>query len=241
MSIRTLIAAILLLSSVAACGGSSGGGGGGTGATLTGTVASFTASLDVEKKSFFARLKDLILPQADAAVAGVTVSIGSLSTTSGADGSFTLSDIPTGNQTVVFAEGGSSANYALEGVAENETFTLSTVQVDGTVITTEHTGTWEGTIYSSDIAMTLPLTMTIGANTNAFTGQANNNMGDVWDLVGTENGTSVSGRATVVEGPCVGDYGDFTGTFNGDMLSGTYTSPGGVCNPSDGTWELTKT
>ena len=222
MSIRTLIlVGSLLIFAIPSCGGSSGGGGGGTGATLTGTVASFSASVN-------------------AAVGGVTVSIGSLSTTSGSDGSFTLSNIPTGDQTVVFADGGSSANYALEGVANDETFTLNTVMVDGTQITTEHTGTWEGTIYSSDIGMTLPLTMTIGANTNAFTGTANNNMGDVWTLVGTENGTSVSGRATVVEGPCVPDYGDFTGTFADGTLSGTYTSPGGTCNPSDGTWELTK-
>ncbi len=222
MSFRTFVTISICtgLSLLSACGGGGSGGGDATGATLTGTMTSFQASVN-------------------AAASSVIVSIGSLSTQTSADGTFTLNNIPAGDQTVVFSEGGSSASYALNGVAQDETFTLDDVQVSGSTITTRHTGTWTGTISSSDSGFTLPMTATIAPNTNAFTAEATNGT-DVWNVIGTENGTVVSGTVEVTAGPCTGDGATFQGTFSGDAIAGTYTAPGGTCSASTGEFQLTK-
>lgn len=110
------------------CGGGGGGGGGGgagVGANLTGTVESFTAALEIEKNPMFAKIKGLLFSTAFAQASGVTVSVGGQSTTTDANGHFTINNIPTGDQTVTFTQGSTSATYSLNGVQAGEIITLN--------------------------------------------------------------------------------------------------------------------
>lgn len=201
------------------CGGSSGGGGGGTGATLTGTVNTFTAALETEKKSFFARIKDFLLPTATAQASGVTVTVGNQSTTTDANGSFTLSDIPEGNNTVTFTQNSASADYSLMGVAEGETFTLNDVNVNGATITTAHTGTWTGTIDLGDGTYTM--TMTIAANGNSLSGTlVVEGVDERGTFSGVENGTNIEASYEVHDPNDCFLNGPLTGTFSGNTLEG---------------------
>jgi hypothetical protein len=222
-----IVLTIVLLAS--ACGGSSGGGGGGggTGATLTGTVQEFTAALETEKKTLFARIKDFLLPKSFAAVGGVTVSIGNQSTTTDGSGSFTLNDIPVGDQTVTFTQNSASATYSLMDVLAGETFTLNNVDVDGSTVSTAHTGTWTGTM-TMDIFTGTPqevdFTLTITAGGNSISGGMNvdeDGLGEVGTFSGTENGTTLNARWVIPhDGEGCRLAGPLTGTFDGDTLTG---------------------
>lgn len=210
-----------------------------SGATVTGTVSSFVAALDVKNETMLAKIKKFLSPRALAQASGVTVSIGNQSATTDASGNFELLNISPGDQVVTFTQNSSSATYSLKDVDANETFTLNSIQISGSVITTEHTGTWTGTISSSDLGATLPMTATIAANGNTLNATATNGS-DTWNITGTENGTSIEGTSEVTGGPCVGDGATFSGTFSDNTFNGTYESPGGVCNASTGTITLTK-
>ena len=58
IKLGSAILMLMLTVSLMACGGSSHSGSGDTGATLTGTVESFTASLTPKKKSIFMAAKE---------------------------------------------------------------------------------------------------------------------------------------------------------------------------------------
>ncbi len=61
-------------------------------------------------------------------VAGITVSVGDRSTMTDAAGNFQLTEIPTGEQTVVFSKGGEKASMKVN-VASGGTLTISNVRV----------------------------------------------------------------------------------------------------------------
>lgn len=216
---------------VSACGSSSSNndnGNGGSGATLTGDVASFVASLKTEKKSLFAQIKDLIFPIAYAAASGVTVTVGDETTTTDADGNFTLSNIETGDQTITFTQGSDSATYSLDDVDADETFTLNDVSIAGTTVSTEHTGTWTG-IMTMDIFTGSPVdvtfTLTITAGGNSISGGMvidEEGFGEVGTFSGTETGTTLNARWENTEPDEEGCMlaGPLTGTFDGDTLTG---------------------
>jgi len=222
---------------MAACGGSDDDddGGGSTGATLTGDVVSFTASLNVEKKTFLALFKEFLFPYATAQVSGVTVTVGDHSTTTGADGSFTLNDIDVGDQTVTFTEGGNSATYALNGVDTEETFTLNDVTIEGTTVSTALTGTWTGQIELDD-GVFYTMTMTINANGNSLSGtlivEEEDESGT---FSGTENGSVLEDatyEVTSLDG-CVLS-GPLTGTFSGTTLTGNAPVTADTCGLQPG-------
>jgi len=207
--------------SVSACGSSGSSNGGiDSGATLQGDVNTFTASLNVEKKSFFVQIKDFLLSSTFAAVSDVTVAVGDQTTTTDAAGDFTLSNIDTGNQTVTFTQGANSATYSLDGVDVGDTFTLNDVNIDGTEVSTELTGTWTGTIDLGD--QLYGLTMVINANGNSLSGTMVVDEDDErGTFSGTENGNvlvDASWESTELGGCMLS--GPLTGTFSGDTLEG---------------------
>lgn len=228
------------------CSGSSSSSSGGSGsATLTGTVNIFTAALETEKKTMFAQIRDFIFSKAYAAVSGVTVSVGGQSDTTDSSGSFTVSNISTGDQTVTFTSGSSSETYSLNDVDSGETFTLNNISVSSGQVTTEHTGTWTGTITFSDGTETL--TMTISANGNSVSGTMTTSERTEVTYTGTENGSSMDGTYIVVSDPdgCAGEEGTFSGTFSGTTFSGsgiTTKAAGGSCiDPVGATTTITLT
>ena len=198
--------------------GGDGGGGGGTatGATLTGTVDEIGAAMVIGGNT--------------RAASGVTVSIGDESTTTGADGSFTLNDIPTSDeaQDVTFTDGTTTAVYSLTGVGENETFTLNGIDVDGSTVSTAHTGTWSG-IMTMDVFTDTPVdvtfTLTIDAGGNSISGGMSiddEGLHEVGTFSGTENGTTLDARWALTEPDAEGCLlaGPLTGTFDGNTLEG---------------------
>jgi len=213
---------------VSACGSGSSNGGGGTGATLTGTVNNFTATLAVEKKSLFAQIKDFFLSKASAQTAGITVSVGSLSTTTDSSGHFTLSDIPEGSSTITFTQGGNSATYTLAGVAAGETFTLNDIDIVGSAVSTAHTGTWTGIMTMNiftDTPVDVAFTLTIAAGGNSISGNMfidEGGLGEVGTFSGTETGTILDARwaNTVPDSEGCILSGPLTGTFDGNTLTG---------------------
>jgi len=228
-----LICAVIFASSscLFGCGSSSSNGGENgdeTGSTLTGDVTSFTASLATEKKSFFAQIKDFFSSIAYAAASGVTVTVGNVSAITDASGNFTLENIATGDQTVTFTEGSSSATYSLDGVAAGETFTLHEINVDGTTVSTAHTGTWTGTM-TMDIFTGTPVevdfTLTITAGGNSISGGMvidEGGLGEIGTFSGTETGTILDARWTLTSPDSEGCLlsGPLTGTFDGNTLTG---------------------
>ena len=125
-------------------------------------------------------------------VSGVSVAVAGNSTTTDANGNFVLTGLPLGNQTVVFSGSGIRATYALQGVEQDSVFDLWSVQVNGSNVTTEHTGTWVGTAGSDDpnSAGQIAFTLTIAANGNALSGTGTLAPPDasVWTMTGLENG-----------------------------------------------------
>jgi len=248
----SVVAAVSLFA--AACGGggsspTSPNAGPVSGATLTGQIVSFDplAWRPAEPRGFLAALLDFACPTAHAAVPGVNVSVGGVSTTTDSAGRFTLPNVPTGDQIVTFAQGSSSATYALQGVEANETFVLNGTSIAGPTVTTEHTGSWVGTATSNGSGRTggHPVTLGIAANGNIVEGTVDIDHG--WEVIswsGTENGTSVSGSyRTVSSGAgCAGEEGTFSGSFDGSTVSGTWretkTVPG--CELTEGTFSLSK-
>ena len=244
--------AVLLGVFLTACGGGGSGGGVGgsetTGSTLTGHVATYTATLDITKKTLFAQIRDFIFSPAHAQVTGVEVLVGDQSTTTDADGNFTLNDIPTGDQTVTFTQGSSSATYSLEDVVAGGTYTLNDIEVDGDGVSTEHTGVWSGPIDLGDGEYTM--TMTIAANGNALTGElVVEGVDEAGHFDGTENGSSLVNTTysvTSLDGCVLG--GPITGTFSGDTLEGNAPITSDTCglgpgdeNPDSHHFTLTKT
>ena len=238
--VASFILVLMLTVSFMACGGSSHGGSGDTGATLAGTVDSFTASLTPKKKNIFMVMKELVLSEAVAAASGVTVATDSGSTTTASDGSFTLS-IALDDYVVTFSQGSSSAEYLLAGIEANETITLNDVVINGADVSTAHTGDWEGyhTVTDSELGtMTIDITLSAGGNT--FSGTIYQGETYEWGLTGTENGSSITGTITVADTECSGDTGTITGTFDGTTLTGSYTKSAGTCAASTGTFTATK-
>jgi len=189
-----------------------------SGATLTGSVSTFTVALNTEKKSLFTRMGEFILPKAMAAVEGVTVSVGDLSITTDTMGNFTLNNIDTGDQNVTFTQDSDSATYTLKGVDAGETFTLNNISINGTAVSSEHTGTWTGPITMGD-DVTYTMTMTIAANGNSMSGTLSVvELGEQGTFSGTEDGAKITATYNV-SGTCV-ITGPLTGTFSGNTLVG---------------------
>lgn len=218
----------------------------GLGATLTGRIVSFTVAWRKPAPTgLLAALVDLALPTAHAAVLGVTVSVGGVSTTTDAAGRFSLANIPTGDQVVTFTQGSSSATYSLQGVEPNETFALDGTSITGPTVTTEHTGSWAGTATTDGDPRTVSLTLEIAANGNAIEGTLD--IDDGWEVIswsGTENGTSASGtfRTVASTAGCSGEEGTFEGSFDGSTMRGTWreTKTVGDCQLNQGTFTLNK-
>jgi hypothetical protein len=170
------------------------------------------------------------------AVSGVTVAIGSKTAETDATGSFSLLNIPTGDQVVTFSKDDAIGTYFLADVEPGETFLLDEIQYSGGNVATKHTGTWVGTGGSTDPGSQgqIALTMIIAQNGNAISGTASVEPPDnsVWNIVdATETGHSVSGRMEVVssDSDCASG-GTFEGTFVANTLEGTFDE----VHPDDG-------
>ncbi len=244
VKIISLALSVFLLVSLTACGGGSHGGSTESSATLTGTVDSFTASVVPAKKSLYMVMKELVLSNAYAAVSGVTVSTDSGEVTTGSDGSFSLS-IALDDYVVTFSQGSASAEYLLADIVADETITLDDVVINGSDVSTAHTGEWEGyhTVTDSELGtMTIDITLSAGGNT--FSGTIYQGETYLWALTGTENGSGISGTITVTDTECTNDTGTITGTFSGTgddtTLTGSFTKSAGTCSASTGTFTATK-
>lgn len=222
------------------CGSSSGGASGGgsgtdtvdagstSGATLTGTVDSFTAALGTENKTLFARIKDFLLSIAFAQTSDITVTLGDVSATTSSAGGFTITNVPIGDQTVTFTHGSTSAEYLLSDVIADETFTLNDIDVDGTTVATAHTGTWTGTMIMDTFTgepQEVDLTLTITAGGNAISGGMfidEAGFDEVGTFSGIETGTALNARWALTSPDAEGCLlaGPLTGTFDGDTLTG---------------------
>jgi hypothetical protein len=194
-----------------------------SGTTLTGTVDTFTASLVKEKKSFYVRIKEYLLSKAVAATSDVTVTVGDDSTTTASDGTFTLSNISTGDQTVTFTQGSTSATYLLDDIDESETYTLNDVSIADETVSTANTGVWIGTITmgDGDDDVEYDMTLTISAGGNAFSGTLSVDVdgGESGTFSGTENGSTIEATYSVTGNSCT-LTGPITGTFSDDTLEG---------------------
>ena len=206
-----------------------------TGTTLQGTVTAFQAQVVAGGFEL-------------AATEGVVVSIGSRSTETDANGSFTLRDFAVGTQNVLFSRDGGSGTYVLSEIERGDSFLLDQVEVSGGQVSTQHTGTWIGTGGSTDPGSQgqVALTMIISQNGNALTGTASIGEPDnsSWNISGTETGHSVDGILTVTStnSQCAA-AGDFEGTFVADTLSGTFIEvdpPAGCGTPEPGIFRVVK-
>jgi len=229
-------------------GGDSGGSGdnadagGASGSTLSGTVVTFTAALGAERKSLYAQIKDFLLPAASAQTSDVTVTVGDAAVTTDSHGSFTITDVPVGNQTVTFAQGSSTATYALADIVADETFTLNDINVDGTAVSTAHTGTWTGTMIMDSFTgspVEVELTLIITAGGNSISGDMfidEEGFDEVGTFSGTETGTVLDARWTNTAPDAEGCIlaGPLTGTFDGDTLTGNEPIDESTCGVEPG-------
>jgi hypothetical protein len=239
MKTRPTSWALLLAMAVLGCGDDDGAGPPieETGATLRGRLVQFESVAGAALPGLFA-----------APVSDVTVAVGGISTSTDGSGNFTLTNLPLGDRTVVFAGSGISAAYTLTGIEEDAVFELWSIQVNGSSVKTEHTGTWVGTAGSNDpgSAGQIAFTLTIAANGNALTGTGTVAPPDasVWNMTGTENGRTVTGVMKLVSSnsSCAGDA-SFTGTFSGNTLAGDFVElapPAGCGPPESGTFQVVK-
>jgi hypothetical protein len=200
-----------------------------TGATLLGNLIQFGGAADLEMPTPALASEDgldvFLEPISD-----VKVQVGNKSTRTGGNGSFTLNDIPVGDQVVTFSGSGIAADYSLNGIEEGSTFLLDEIQVNGSQVQTKHTGTWVGTggsSASSDPGTQgqIAFTLIIDQNGNKLSGTGTLGPPDnsVWTMDGTENGMTVVGTMELVssESPCA-TGGSFTGTFQADTLSADF-------------------
>jgi hypothetical protein len=114
------------------------------GAMISGTIKAFVGSgvvyMPVAKPQHpLARavtaVLDLLVPSAQAAVAGVTVIVEGtgIEATTLEDGEFVLTSVPAGTQVLVFSFNGETARYQIS-VPENATITLEGVTIQGTSV-----------------------------------------------------------------------------------------------------------
>ena len=126
-------AAIACAAGLAGCGGGSDDGPPG-GSTVSGDVASFAGGsvhyLPHAPQGLLARARNLLLPDAWAAVAGVTITVQGtdLEATTADDGSFIISGVPGGVQTLLFTYNGITKSLDVT-VPENGTIRLNDVDV----------------------------------------------------------------------------------------------------------------
>jgi len=133
------ILGMMLLVSCSGGGSSSSSGGGSDvyGATVQGVVTEFNGVAMMAPDTDQSRLShalqfvsDRILSTANA-TAGVTVTIGGLTTTTGPDGSFSVKGVPPGPTTVVLIYEGVTATEIINIPANAEEVYLNNVQVQG--------------------------------------------------------------------------------------------------------------
>jgi hypothetical protein len=179
---------------------------------------------------------------------GIDVSMGTKSTTTSGNGSFTLNHIPLGDHGVTFSGSGVTGTYTLSGVEAGSSFNLQDIQLNVGQVSTKHTGTWVGTAGSDDPGSQgqIAFTLVIQANGNALTGEGSVEPPDnsVWSMSGTENGTAVTGEMTLVSSnSSCATGGTFTGTFSADTLNGSFVEvdpPAGCGTPETGSFRVVK-
>lgn len=201
--------AVLLMS---ACGGDDNGPDDEqTGTVLQGTVVEFQAQ--VVPGDF-----------ALAANEGVSVSIGSKSTQTDANGNFTLRDFQVGDQSVDFSRDGGGGTLVLTDVEPGDEYDFL-FSINGGSVSTQHTGTWVGQ-GGSDESAAVTITMIIAQNGNALSGTASIPPPDntSWNISGTETGHVVKDgtfTVTTTNSFCASD-GAFDGVFTADTLDATF-------------------
>jgi len=185
-----------------------------TGATLQGNVISIS-----DTSSQMAAVSEN-----GRSIAGIKVSLGEMTVLTDEQGAFHIEDIPIGDQVIRFND---IADYFAKAIEKLETLTLRNLQINGDEVATEHTGIWMGTGGSTDSNSQGPidLTMIIEKNGNSITGTMLGGEPDnsVWEINGTENGTTINGTFTLISsGSECATGGTFDGDFSGNTLSGTF-------------------
>ncbi len=180
---------------------------------------------------------------------GVTVTVGSKSTQTDAQGRFLLTDVRTGDQVLTLSKDGVSRTYLVANIEEGETFDIDGIEVLGGDVSTSHTGTWVGTGGSTEpgsqgqIAITMILEKNGNTVTGAIAGGAPDNSS--WSIQdGTETGLSMEADfVVVVPGDECTSGGRLEGTFDADTLNGTFLEvnpPSGCGPPESGMFRVVK-
>jgi hypothetical protein len=203
---------------------------------------------DEEKTEAFLQ-GQVVLLGGSAQTKDIKITIGSKSTRTKGDGTFSINHIPVGESQVTFAGSGIIGPYNLTGIEQGTVVTLEDTQVTQGQVKTKHTGTWVGTAGSSEPGSQgqIAFTMVIEANGNAITGigQLAPPDSSTWEIEGKETGTTVDGEMKLLfsYSECA-TGGEFTGTFAGDTLSGTFVEvdPPQGCGltPETGTFKVVK-
>lgn len=192
----------------------------------------------------------------------LTISIGELAANPDEQGYFQIENIPTGDQIVRFVstptanlvsqeETGIDAEYLVLDIEESETIILPDVEIEGSKVSTAHTGIWTGTAGSDDPDSQgqIAFTMYIEANGNEIsgTGVVGSPDNSIWNMIGTETGRNIDGKLKLVssDSECA-TGGTFDGSFSGNTISATFVethTPEGIvlCGENEtGTFFLEK-
>ena len=239
--LTAVVLALIIPFAVTACGDDDGTGPGddATGARLEGRVVVFDLGQASVRHHFLSSLDE----------PGVTVAVGSKSTITDADGRFLLEDIPIGDQVLGFSRDGATRTYLLSDVDRGEAFELDSIELRMDGISTQHTGTWEGTAGSVEPGSQGPiaLTMILEKNGNVITGTATGGPPDnsTWSLEGTETGLAMEADFDLVSSAdSCATGGELSGTFDADTLAGTFieVNPPAGCGitPESGLFRVVK-
>ena len=137
MNKAACLLAVLLAVPLMGCDSGGGGDGASGSSTIQGNVDSVAGGSAVYRperqegwRAMFSQLTDLLLPRAWAAVEGVTIRVAGteLVATTADDGSFIISGVPAGNQTLIFSYGSTTSSLDVN-VPANATIKLRDLDV----------------------------------------------------------------------------------------------------------------
>ena len=160
LGLATAVATTVGMACLSGCENSDSKGADGT-STVQGTVESFTAGGVTYRPmlggkrglDLVSAISDLLVPRAEAAVAGVMVHMAEtgLTTMTDGSGSFVMTGAPAGHRRMEFTYNGTTSMMEID-VPENATVTMGNVRCSGTQATADHMDVkMHGSAASSDM------------------------------------------------------------------------------------------